>query len=189
MADINAWYSRLLAADEARDAAALAALAWQMYGQLATTAADLGALRAGSGFMRPHRAPAAGAAVGPARSSRSATARRLRGQTADHTGDVSDDGDADRGGIGAARHRRTTSTTGPAARNRPNQDLAASRRLGSGASMPSPAGRPNEGHRRGPHQDTVRFPDRAELRTRPQSLGRACQQPDSPRLCRSRGAV
>ena len=46
MADINAWYSRLLAADEARDAAALAALAWQMYGQLATTAADLGALRA-----------------------------------------------------------------------------------------------------------------------------------------------
>ena len=46
MADINAWYSRLLAADEARDAAALAAVAWQMYGQLATTAADLGALRA-----------------------------------------------------------------------------------------------------------------------------------------------
>jgi hypothetical protein len=46
MADINAWYSRLLAADEARDAAALAAVAWQMYGQLATTAADLGTLRA-----------------------------------------------------------------------------------------------------------------------------------------------
>src|SRR5260370_36120118 len=46
MADINAWYSRLLAAGEARDAAALAAVAWQMYGQLATTAADLGALRA-----------------------------------------------------------------------------------------------------------------------------------------------
>jgi hypothetical protein len=46
MADIDALYSRLLAADEARDAAALAALAWQMYGQLATTAADLGALRA-----------------------------------------------------------------------------------------------------------------------------------------------
>jgi hypothetical protein len=46
MADINALYSGLLAADEAGDAAALAAVAWQMYGQLATTAADLGALRA-----------------------------------------------------------------------------------------------------------------------------------------------
>ena len=46
MADIDAWYSRLLAADEAHDAAALAAVAWHMYGQLATTAADLGALRA-----------------------------------------------------------------------------------------------------------------------------------------------
>lgn len=46
MADINALYSRLLAADEARDAAALATVAWQMYGQLAATAADLGALRA-----------------------------------------------------------------------------------------------------------------------------------------------
>ena len=46
MADINALYSSLLAADEAGDATALAAVAWQMYGQLATTAADLGALRA-----------------------------------------------------------------------------------------------------------------------------------------------
>ena len=46
MADINAWYCRLLAADEACDAPALAAVAWQIYGQLATTAADLGALRA-----------------------------------------------------------------------------------------------------------------------------------------------
>jgi WhiB family redox-sensing transcriptional regulator len=46
MADIDALYCRLLAADEARDAPALAAMAWQMYGQLATTAADLGALRA-----------------------------------------------------------------------------------------------------------------------------------------------
>src|SRR5262245_21074812 len=42
MADINALYDSLLAADEARDAATLAAVAWQMYGQLATTAADLG---------------------------------------------------------------------------------------------------------------------------------------------------
>src|SRR5215472_6013345 len=46
MADINALYCRLLAADEACDAPALAAVAWQIYGQLATTAADLGALRA-----------------------------------------------------------------------------------------------------------------------------------------------
>ena len=46
MADINALYSSLLAVDEAGDAAALAAVAWQMYGQLATTGADLGALRA-----------------------------------------------------------------------------------------------------------------------------------------------
>ena len=35
----------------------------------------------------------------------------------------------------------------------------------------------------------ARFPDRAELRTRPQRPGRACQQPDSPRLCRSRVPV
>jgi WhiB family redox-sensing transcriptional regulator len=46
MADINALYSSLLAADEARDTAALAAVGWQIYGELATTAADLGALRA-----------------------------------------------------------------------------------------------------------------------------------------------
>jgi len=46
MADINALYCSLLAADEARDAPAVTAVAWQMYGQLATTAADLGALRA-----------------------------------------------------------------------------------------------------------------------------------------------
>ena len=46
MADINVLYASLLAADEARDTAALTAVAWQMYGQLATTAADLGALRA-----------------------------------------------------------------------------------------------------------------------------------------------
>ena len=46
MADINAAYYSLLAADEAGDTAAVAAVAWQIYGQLATTAADLGALRA-----------------------------------------------------------------------------------------------------------------------------------------------
>lgn len=46
MADINDLYRRLLAADEAGDATALAAVAWQTYAQLATAAADLGALRA-----------------------------------------------------------------------------------------------------------------------------------------------
>src|SRR6516164_7045508 len=46
MADINAAYYSLLAADEAGDTAAVAAVAWQIYGQLATTAADLGALPA-----------------------------------------------------------------------------------------------------------------------------------------------
>lgn len=46
MADSNTLYASLLAADEAGDAAALAAVAWQMYGQLATKTADLGALRA-----------------------------------------------------------------------------------------------------------------------------------------------
>ena len=54
MADSNALYASLLAADEAGDAAALAAVAWQMYGELATTAADLGALRARFRVMRPH---------------------------------------------------------------------------------------------------------------------------------------
>ena len=46
MADITALYGSLLAADDARDAAALTAVAWQVYGELATTAADLCALRA-----------------------------------------------------------------------------------------------------------------------------------------------
>jgi hypothetical protein len=46
MLDINALYASLLDADEAGDAAALAAVAWQVYSQLATTAADLSALRA-----------------------------------------------------------------------------------------------------------------------------------------------
>jgi hypothetical protein len=84
MADINALYSGLLAADEAGDAAALAAVAWQMYGQLATTAADLGALRAGSGFMRPHRTPAAGS--WPHEEPRPTPAPRLRSRAARHPG-------------------------------------------------------------------------------------------------------
>lgn len=46
MTEMNALYRTLLAADEADDAVALSAVAWQMYGQLATTTADLGALRA-----------------------------------------------------------------------------------------------------------------------------------------------
>jgi hypothetical protein len=45
MAGINALYNSLLAADEAVDASALTVLAWQIYGQLGTTAADLNALR------------------------------------------------------------------------------------------------------------------------------------------------
>jgi hypothetical protein len=80
-ADINAWYSRLLAADEARDAAALAAVAWQMYGQLAATAADLGALQAR--FRAYAAAPRASGRRRPAREEpRSATARRLRSRAA-----------------------------------------------------------------------------------------------------------
>ena len=74
MADINGLYGSLLAADEAGDAAALAALAWQMYGQLATTAADLAALRAR--FRVYAAAPhAQRQAVGPTGS----PDRRLRG--------------------------------------------------------------------------------------------------------------
>jgi hypothetical protein len=42
MTDMNALYGRLAAAEQAGDAAALAALAWQMYGLLAATAAHLG---------------------------------------------------------------------------------------------------------------------------------------------------
>src|SRR5580693_3055937 len=42
MADINGLYRSLLAADEAGDAAALAALAWQMYGQLRNVNQDSG---------------------------------------------------------------------------------------------------------------------------------------------------
>lgn len=54
MADINDLYRRLLAADEAGDATALAAVAWQTYAQLATAAADLGALRARVYAAAPH---------------------------------------------------------------------------------------------------------------------------------------
>ena len=75
MADINALYASLLAADEARDAAALTAVAWQMYGELATTAADLGALRAPVPGSCGRAARQRQAAVGPARS----RDRRLRG--------------------------------------------------------------------------------------------------------------
>jgi hypothetical protein len=84
MADINALYASLLVADEARDAAALAAVAWQTYGELATTAADLGALGPGSGFMRPHRTPAAGG--WPNEEPRPTPERRLRSRAARHPG-------------------------------------------------------------------------------------------------------
>jgi len=46
MPDMNALYTRLADADEAWDADALAALAWELYGLLGTVAADLTALRA-----------------------------------------------------------------------------------------------------------------------------------------------
>jgi hypothetical protein len=64
MADINALYRRLLTADEVGDTAALAAVAWQIYAELATTAADLGALRAR--FRVYAAAPHAGDRLGPA---------------------------------------------------------------------------------------------------------------------------
>jgi hypothetical protein len=44
--DMNALYIRLAEADEAQDADALAALAWELYGLLGTVTADLTALRA-----------------------------------------------------------------------------------------------------------------------------------------------
>ncbi len=46
MPDMDALYTRLADADEAQDAGALAALAWELYGLLGTVAADLAALRA-----------------------------------------------------------------------------------------------------------------------------------------------
>jgi hypothetical protein len=44
--DMDALYTRLADADEARDAGALAALAWELYGLLGTVVAELEALRA-----------------------------------------------------------------------------------------------------------------------------------------------
>jgi len=46
MPDMNALYTCLADADEAQDADALAALAWELYGLLGAVAADLTALRA-----------------------------------------------------------------------------------------------------------------------------------------------
>src|SRR5258706_14294573 len=117
MADMTALYASLLAADEARDAAALAAVAWQMYGQLATTAADLGALRAR--FRVYAAAPArqrqaAGLTRSPGPHLRGGCVTRRRATQ----GDVSADEEADRGGVGAAGHRGTTSTMGPAVAER-----------------------------------------------------------------------
>ena len=111
MADINALYCSLLAADEAGDAAALAAVAWQMYGQLATTAADLGALRA---RFRVY-------AAAPLLASRGAQSDACGGCVAGRRaikGDVSADEERDRSGAGVAGHRGTTSTRSPAVRER-----------------------------------------------------------------------
>lgn len=81
MADSTALYASLLEADEAGDAAVLAAVAWQMYGQLATTAADLGALRAR--FRAYAAAPhASGRQRPPHRRPRPAPARRRRSRAA-----------------------------------------------------------------------------------------------------------
>jgi hypothetical protein len=44
--DMDALYTRLADADEARDADALAVLGWELYGLLGTVAAELAALRA-----------------------------------------------------------------------------------------------------------------------------------------------
>ena len=46
MPDMNALYTRLADADEAQDADALVAVAWELYGLLGTLTADLTALRA-----------------------------------------------------------------------------------------------------------------------------------------------
>jgi hypothetical protein len=43
---LDALYGALSAADEAQDAEALAALAWQLYGELGSTRSDLNAARA-----------------------------------------------------------------------------------------------------------------------------------------------
>ena len=154
MADINALYDSLLTADEARNAAALAAVAWQMYGQLATTAADLGALRArfrvyaaaphASGRRRPApRAarPDACAAAAQRRAARppgemSVQMRKLTAAAPVSLGTVEPP---------APWARRSGNDQG--------QDIAASQRLRSGASQPSLTSGPDEGHRSWPRQD------------------------------------
>src|SRR5260370_37309297 len=110
MADINALYASLLAADEARDAAALTAVAWQMYGELATTAADLGALRARFRIYAaaPHasgRRPAPRRAPDDARA-----AAAYKGRPA-HLGADDADEEADLAGDGAFCNRYTPYTT------------------------------------------------------------------------------
>jgi hypothetical protein len=71
----------------------------------------------GSGFMRPRRTPAAGGGR-PCEEPRPTPARRLRSRAARPRGDVSADEEADRGGVGVAGRRGTTSTRGPAVRER-----------------------------------------------------------------------
>ena len=71
MADINALYSGLLAADEAGDAAALAAVAWQMYGELPASVATIGNTFPTSdfGFVRPTLIKGLASTVSPGTSS------------------------------------------------------------------------------------------------------------------------
>jgi hypothetical protein len=60
MADINALYASLLAADEAGDAAALAAWRGRCMASWPRRPPIWARCGPGSGFMRPHRTPAAG---------------------------------------------------------------------------------------------------------------------------------
>jgi hypothetical protein len=152
MADTNALYSSLLAADEARDAAALAAVAWQMYGQLATTAADLGALRA---RFRVY------AAV-PHASGRRLASRRAQTDTcaaaASPGGAPPREMSVQMRKLTAAAPASLGAVEPPAQGARPSgngqrQVFAASPRLILGASQPSPTSGPDEGHWYWPRHD------------------------------------
>ena len=156
MADINALYSSLLAADEARDAAALTAVAWQVYGELATTAADLGALRA---RFRVYAAAAhaSGRSLPPRGGQTGACGGRVAGRRP--PGEMS----VQMRKLTAAASASLGTVEPPAQGARPSgngqrQIFAASQREGSGASQPSAMGGPNESHGCWPRQDNDRLP-------------------------------
>jgi len=150
MADINALYSSLLAADEARDAAALTAVAWQVYGELATTAADLGALRA---RFRVYAAAAhaSGRSLPPRGAQTDARGGCVAGRRP--PGEMS----VQMRKLTAAAPVSLGTVEPPAPWARPSgngqgQDIAASPRLRSGASPPSLTSGPDEGHMCWPRQ-------------------------------------